>query len=64
MNFSTHIKVKNLNVYYGNELALKDINIEIPDKKITVIIGPSGCGKTTLLKSFNGMININKNAKV
>ena len=56
MEFRTHISVKGLNVFYGNEQALKDITVDIPDKKITVIIGPSGCGKTTLLKSFNRLI--------
>ncbi len=49
----THIQVKNLNVYYGKQQALKNINIEIPKNQITVIMGPSGCGKTTLLKTFN-----------
>lgn len=57
MAFKTHIKVQNLNVFYGKEHALKNITVEIPDKKITVIIGPSGCGKTTLLKSFNRLID-------
>jgi len=56
MEFKTHISVKNLNVFYGNEQALKNITVDIPSKKITVIIGPSGCGKTTLLKSFNRLI--------
>ncbi len=58
MNFETQISVKNLNVYYGSEHALKNINVEIPKNKITVIIGPSGCGKTTLLKSFNRLLEI------
>lgn len=53
MKFETHISVKNLSVFYGRETALKNISVDIPDKKITAIIGPSGCGKTTLLKSFN-----------
>ncbi|MCJ7779166.1 MAG: phosphate ABC transporter ATP-binding protein PstB [Sedimentisphaerales bacterium] len=57
MEFKTHISVQNLNVFYGNEHALKNITINIPDKKIIVIIGPSGCGKTTLLKSFNRLID-------
>jgi len=57
MKFKTHISVKNLNVFYGNEQALKNITVDIPSKKITVIIGPSGCGKTTLLKSFNRLID-------
>ena len=57
MEFKTHISVQNLNVSYGNEQALKDISVDIPDKKITAIIGPSGCGKTTLLKSFNRLVD-------
>lgn len=57
MEFKTHISVQNLNVFYANVQALKNITVDVPDKKITVIIGPSGCGKTTLLKSFNRLID-------
>ncbi len=57
MEFKTHISVRKLNVFYGNQRALKNITIDIPDKKIIAIIGPSGCGKTTLLKSFNRLID-------
>jgi len=57
MAFTTHISVQNLNVFYRKQQALKNINIDIPDKKIIAIIGPSGCGKTTLLKSFNRLID-------
>jgi len=53
-----HIQVKNLNVYYGKQQALKNINIEIPKNQITVIMGPSGCGKTTLLKTFNRFLEL------
>ncbi len=52
----THISVRNLSISYGNSRILKDVSIDIPDKKITAIIGPSGCGKTTLLKTFNRLI--------
>lgn len=48
-----HISVQNLNLYYGANHALKNISIDIPDKKVTSFIGPSGCGKTTLLKTLN-----------
>jgi len=52
----SHISIRNLNMQYGNNHALKNITINIPDKKLTAIIGPSGCGKTTLLKTFNRLI--------
>ncbi len=54
----SHIQVRNLNVFYNKQQALKDVNIEIPRKQITVIMGPSGCGKTTLLKSFNRFLEL------
>jgi phosphate transport system ATP-binding protein len=57
MEFKTHISVRNLNVFYGSEQVLKNITIDIPDKKIIAIVGPSGCGKTTLLRSFNRLID-------
>ena len=57
MNFKAHISTDHLSVFYGKEQALKDISVDIPEKKITAIIGPSGCGKTTLLKSFNRLID-------
>jgi phosphate transport system ATP-binding protein len=47
--------VRNLNFYYGTVHALKNINLEIPEKKVTALIGPSGCGKTTYLRCFNRM---------
>lgn len=51
------ISVQQLNVHVGNHHILKDISINIPDKKVTSIIGPSGCGKTTLLKTFNRLLD-------
>ncbi|MDR1784166.1 MAG: phosphate ABC transporter ATP-binding protein PstB [Endomicrobium sp.] len=47
------IEIKSFNLYYTNFHALKDISINIEDKRITTIIGPSGCGKSTLLRSIN-----------
>ena len=47
--------VRNLNFYYGAVHALKDINLDIADKRVTALIGPSGCGKTTYLRCFNRM---------
>ncbi len=49
------IKVENLNLYYNNFHALKNININFEDKTITALIGPSGCGKSTLLRCLNRM---------
>ena len=60
----THIQVKNLNAYYGKQQALKNINIEIPRKQVTVIMGPSGCGKTTLLKTFNRFFELTENVQL
>ncbi len=57
MTQTPHISVQNLNVHIGNQHILKDISINIPDKKVTSIIGPSGCGKTTLLKTFNRLLD-------
>ena len=52
------ISVKDLNFYYGKFHALKGINLEIPENKVTAFIGPSGCGKSTLLRVFNRMFEL------
>lgn len=57
MENKEHIKVENLNVYYGDNQVLKNVTLSIPDRKITAIIGPSGCGKTTLLRCFNRLVD-------
>ncbi|KMT22440.1 phosphate ABC transporter ATP-binding protein PstB [Clostridium cylindrosporum] len=49
------IKIKNMDFYYGNNKALKNINMDIYEKKVTAFIGPSGCGKSTFLRSLNRM---------
>jgi len=49
------ISIQGLNVWYGKNQALKDINLDIPRNRITAFIGPSGCGKTTLLRCLNCM---------
>lgn len=49
------ISVNNLQLWYGSSQALKNINIEIPEKSITALIGPSGCGKSTFIKTINRM---------
>lgn len=52
---SIKLEVNDLNLFYGAEQALKNINLKIPEKKVTAFIGPSGCGKSTLLRCFNRM---------
>lgn len=52
------IAVKDLNFYYGKFHALKNINLELPENKVTAFIGPSGCGKSTLLRVFNRMFEL------
>ena len=49
------LTIENLNLFYGDFQALKNINMEIAAKEITAFIGPSGCGKSTLLKTLNRM---------
>ncbi|MFB6093472.1 MAG: phosphate ABC transporter ATP-binding protein PstB [Halanaeroarchaeum sp.] len=51
----TKLSVTDLNVYYGEEHALKDVSIDIPEQSVTALIGPSGCGKSTFLRSLNRM---------
>ena len=52
------ISVRDLNFYYGSFQALKKINLDLPEKKVTAFIGPSGCGKSTLLRIFNRMFEL------
>lgn len=52
---STILKINNLNLHYGENHALKDINLEIEKNMVTALIGPSGCGKSTFLRSINRM---------
>ena len=56
--------IKNMNLYYGNFHALKDINMNINKNEITALIGPSGCGKSTLLKSLNRMNDLVEGCKI
>lgn len=64
MSDNTKISIRNLNVVAGKNQILKDIDIEIPKNKITVILGPSGCGKTTLLKCLNRLTDLYPELKV
>ena len=56
--------IKNLELYYGDFHALKNVNLDIPEKEITAFIGPSGCGKSTLLKSLNRMNDLVEGCKI
>ena len=58
------IKTENLNLWYGENQALKNINIEIPEREITALIGPSGCGKSTFLKTLNRMNDLVDGCKI
>ena len=58
------IYARNLNLHYGDFHALKDINIDIPEKQITAFIGPSGCGKSTFLKTMNRMQDLVPSVKI
>lgn len=58
------IKTENLNLWYGENQALKNINAEISEKQITALIGPSGCGKSTFLKTLNRMNDLVDGCKI
>ncbi len=58
------ISVKNLSFWYGENLALKNINLDFMRNKITALIGPSGCGKTTLLRTLNKMYEFAENYRI
>ena len=58
------LSVKDLCLWYGSHQALKDINIEIPEKSITALIGPSGCGKSTFLKTLDRMNDLVPDVKI
>lgn len=64
MNEPAPISIRNLSVFYGDLQVLKDIDLDIPARKITVIIGPSGCGKTTLLKSLNRLLDDSEGVRI
>ena len=58
------IRVSNLNAYFGNIQALKDINISVEEKMVTAIIGPSGCGKSTFIRCINRLHEVVSNTKI
>ena len=57
-NDTVKMAVRDLNFYYGKFHAIKNVNLDIPEKKVTAFIGPSGCGKSTLLRIFNRMYEL------
>ncbi len=62
--FGQNISVKGANLWYGEFQAIKNISIEIPERKVTAFIGPSGCGKSTFLKCFNRMNDLVEGCRV
>lgn len=64
MENKTKISAQNLNLYYGENHALKNINLDLYENKITAFIGPSGCGKSTFLKTLNRMNDLILNVKI
>ena len=64
MEQTTSIQVRDLSLYYGDNQALIDISLEIPQRQVTAFIGPSGCGKSTLLRCFNRMNDLIDNVRI
>src|SRR5699024_8626300 len=60
----TKINIENLDLYYGEKQALKDINLKVDANEIMAFIGPSGCGKSSLLKCINRMNDLVENCKI
>lgn len=60
----TKVHVQDTSVFYGSNKALKNITMDIPDKKVTAFIGPSGCGKSTFLRSLNRMNDLIDNFRI
>jgi phosphate transport system ATP-binding protein len=57
-NFEQKVSIRNLNFYYGDSLALKNVSLPLYSKRVTAFIGPSGCGKSTLLRVLNRMYDL------
>ena len=51
----TKISIEQVSFYYGKFRALRDVTLQVPEKRVTALIGPSGCGKSTLLRTLNRM---------
>ena len=63
MSGEIEISIKNLNLWFGNFQALKNVNIDIPKNAVTALIGPSGCGKSTFIKTLDRMNDLVDNVK-
>ena len=64
MNQTPILSAKDLDLFYGENQALKSVNMDIPEKQVTALIGPSGCGKSTFLKSLDRMNDLIPNVKI
>jgi phosphate transport system ATP-binding protein len=64
MENRTKIRVRDLNLYYGENHALKSVSMDIPEKAVTAFIGPSGCGKSTFLRTLNRMNDLVDNVRI
>ena len=64
MDETTILSARDLNLWYGENHALKDIDMEIPQRKVTALIGPSGCGKSTFLKTLDRMNDLVQGVKI
>ncbi|MCR8746158.1 phosphate ABC transporter ATP-binding protein PstB [Romboutsia lituseburensis] len=64
MENNTKLNIENLDLFYGTKQALKNINMNIKEKKVTALIGPSGCGKSTFLRSLNRMNDLIENVTI
>jgi phosphate transport system ATP-binding protein len=60
----TALRTENLHVYYGSNLAVRDVDLEVPTREIVAFIGPSGCGKSTVLRCFNRMNDLISSCRV
>ena len=56
--FKTALEIRKLNFFYGKFQGLKDVNLDIAERRVTAFIGPSGCGKSTLLRTLNRMYSL------
>jgi phosphate transport system ATP-binding protein len=64
MGMADKVSAKNLELFYGDHQALKDININMQEQSVTALIGPSGCGKSTFLRTLNRMHDLLPNVKI